>query len=957
MKNTRVLFVFCFLFCVYSIHSQSGQNHLRVKEYILNNGLTVWLNEDHSKPRVFGVVAVKAGARDCPDTGIAHYFEHIMFKGTDKIGTIDYKSEKVFLDSIAIKYDELAATKDNIQRVEIQKEINRLSICAAEYAIPNEFSKLISEYGGNGLNAYTNQDGTIYQNTFSPQYIEQWAELNSERLLAPVFRLFQSELETVYEEKKLYSSDFAEKAIEKLTERIMIPSQYSYPVIGSAENLKTPRLSEMKAFFEKYYVASNMGLILSGDFDPETVLPVLERTFSRIPRGEKPERFFTEPDYFEGKETFAVRIKIPVIKAGGLVYKSMTNFDVDYHSFSLATGMLSNANAGYLNQLNVDRKVTFTDIYKFEYDKVGIAAIPIIPKIPFQSFGKARALVLNEVNRIKTGDFTDEMLEGAKLELKSHYQTSIENTDSRAQLLLSCFLNGVQWEDFLSSVAAIDTLTRDDVVRVINEYMGDDYLEIKKKYGDYPNDVIAKPPYEPIVPPNKDSSSVYAESLKLLPTGEPAMRMIDFDKDAETKDLQPLVKLYVSDNPMNDIFTLNIVYGIGLLEDNRLSHLAHYMSFIGTDSLSFEEFGKALYHIGARISFSANNSEFIISVKGFDKYFSETIKLLGDMLQNYQVDKGKLKALKDLDRVNKTMTKSAANMASMLFDKVRYGDESQYLKKIEKMNVSDLSELFEKVQSTECDIHYCGMNPVYVVEQCVKEYLPLEKTKNASISPIEKEPLLYDKPIIYFLDVPKSTQSMIYSYIPVDTLGCLDERFDAFLFSLYLGGGMSSVMFQEIREFRSLAYFAWARVSYPAWKNKNRRSHLYTTMSTQCDKTAGAIMVLDSLQKNMSFTSNKIEITKKGIYNEIANAYPSFRNVSAKIAEFRRNGYDDDPNKDVVKYLESAGLENLKSFYEQHVWNKTIVYCIVGDSKKIDMKQLESFGQIVRVKKKDIFKQ
>ncbi|MDR2916837.1 MAG: insulinase family protein [Tannerella sp.] len=957
MKNTKALFVICFIFCVYSIYSQSPQNLLRVSEYTLSNGLTVWLNEDHSTPRIFGAVVVKVGARDCPDTGIAHYFEHIMFKGTDKIGTINYESEKVFLDSIATKYDELAVIKDDKQRAEIQKEINRLSIRAAEYAIPNEFSKLVSKYGGNDLNAYTSQDGTVYLNTFSPQYIEQWAELSSARFLTPVFRLFQSELETVYEEKNMYNNYLGYRAIEKLTERIMIPSQYSYPIIGSAENLKAPRLSEMKAFFEKYYVASNMGLILSGDFDPETVIPILERTFSRIPQGERPERFFTEPDFFKGKETFTVKIKIPVIKAGGLVYKSMTGFDVDYHAFNLSVGMLSNANTGYLNQLNVDGKVTFTDIVEFGYDKVGLAGILIIPKIPFQSFGKAQTLVLNEVNRIKTGDFTDEMLEGAKLKLKSHYRTSLENIDSRSQFLLSCFSNGIKWEDFLSSVAAIDTLTRADVIRVVNKYLGDDHLEVRKKYGDYPNDDISKPPYKPIVPPNKDSSSVYAESQKLLPTGEPAIRTIDFDKDVETKSIQPLVNLYVSDNPMNEIFTLNIVYGIGLLEDNRLSHLAHYMSLIGTDSLSFKEFGEALYHLGAEISFSADHSEFVISVKGFDQYFNETVKLLGDMLKNYQVDKKKLSALKDLDKMNKSMAKSATDMASALLEKVRYGDGSQYLRKVGKINVSDISELFEKVQSTECDIHYCGTNPICAVEQCIKDYLPLDKTKKASISPVEREPILYDKPVIYFLDMPKSTQSIIYSYIPVDTLGSLDERYDALLFSQYLGGGMSSVMFQEIREFRSLAYSAWANIVRPVWKNKNKGSHLYTFMSTQCDKTSGAIMILDSLQKNMSFTSNKIETTKKDIYNEIANNYPSFRNVSKEIAEYRRNGYDEDPQEYVVKYLESAGVENMKFFYERHVRNKAIVYCITGDSKKIDMKLLESFGQVIRVKKKDIFKQ
>ena len=180
---------------------------LEVKELKLSNGMIVWLNEDHSMPKVYGGVVVKAGGKDCPNTGIAHYFEHIMFKGTEEIGTIDYAQEKPWLDSISAAYDRLAATQDAATRSAIQKDINRLSLKAGEYAIPNEFNNLISRYGGSGLNAGTSYDFTFYHNMFMPQYLEQWCILNSDRLINPVFRLFQSELETVYEEKNMNDDD------------------------------------------------------------------------------------------------------------------------------------------------------------------------------------------------------------------------------------------------------------------------------------------------------------------------------------------------------------------------------------------------------------------------------------------------------------------------------------------------------------------------------------------------------------------------------------------------------------------------------------------------------------------------------------------------------------------------------------------------------------------------------
>ena len=269
------------VFACCSYQSQAEDlNALKVKEYRLENGLTVWLNEDHSQPKVFGAVVVKAGAKDCPDTGIAHYFEHMMFKGTDRIGTLDYESEKVLLDSIAMKYDELAMTEDTAARARLQKEINELSIRSSEYVIPNEFNRLINRFGGSGLNAATPYDATIYFNTFSPQYMVQWAEINSERLINPVFRLFQSELETVYEEKNMYGDFIGGQVMDTLMARYFGPHPYAYPIIGSTKNLKNPRLTEMHKFFEDYYVASNMALILSGDFDAQQVMPILEKAFS-----------------------------------------------------------------------------------------------------------------------------------------------------------------------------------------------------------------------------------------------------------------------------------------------------------------------------------------------------------------------------------------------------------------------------------------------------------------------------------------------------------------------------------------------------------------------------------------------------------------------------------------------------------------------------------------------------
>ena len=170
----------CVLLAVLGWTVAYAQGAWDVQTLRLHNGFTVWLNIDHSQPKVYGAVVVKAGAKDCPNTGIAHYFEHLMFKGTDKIGTVDYEKEKPWLDSISHQYDLLAATTDAARRLTIQKHINALSVRAADYAIPNEFQNLITRFGGTGLNAYTSFDETVFYN---PSAIPVWVEKDKARII------------------------------------------------------------------------------------------------------------------------------------------------------------------------------------------------------------------------------------------------------------------------------------------------------------------------------------------------------------------------------------------------------------------------------------------------------------------------------------------------------------------------------------------------------------------------------------------------------------------------------------------------------------------------------------------------------------------------------------------------------------------------------------------------------
>lgn len=952
------------VFACCSYQSQAEDlNALKVKEYRLENGLTVWLNEDHSQPKVFGAVVVKAGAKDCPDTGIAHYFEHMIFKGTDRIGTLDYESEKVLLDSIAMKYDELAMTEDTAARARLQKEINELSIRSSEYVIPNEFNRLINRFGGSGLNAATSYDATIYFNTFSPQYMVQWAEINSERLINPVFRLFQSELETVYEEKNMYGDFIGGQVMDTLMARYFGPHPYAYPIIGSTKNLKNPRLTEMHKFFEDYYVASNMALILSGDFDAQQVMPILEKAFSRIRSGNAPKQEKVMLPPFNGRETMKVKFPIPFIKAMGLGFRGVSANHEDQVALNIAVNLLNNANGtGYLDKLMVEHKLMGALAINESMNEAGILAVAIMPKLLIQSYSSAEKMVWDEINRVKNGDFSDEMFNSLKLEQKRQYASSLENIDSRATIMMNLFSQGKSWNDYLNEVARIESITKEDVVRVAQKYFSNNYLCVTKSTGKYPKDNLPKPAFSPVVPRNADASSSYAKQLEKIPEQQVAPRIIDFEKDVKTSKLTPLVTLYTTPNPLNDIFTLNISYGIGALEQPELMQLTNYLQLLGTESLSFEQFRSRLQSIGSTLAFDVTPDAFVMKVTGFDNHIDETMELVGDFIRHAKADDKKLRQIVDDAKVSeKAFFKSGDNVASALLEQVKYGDQSRYLRKlslsqIKKLKGKDMLAIYDKVRSVQCDLHYCGTLPVEKVIGTIRQHLPLERTTVASNSPYYRELKQYDRPTVFFIDMPDMAQSIVYGYVKGDPVDDKASRHASQLFSVYFGGDMSSLMFQEIREFRSFAYRTSGRYQLPNHAHKGTAGSFTAMLSTQSDKTLDALGVLDSLIREMPLKPERMEAVKQTLVNRINNDYPPFRNLSEKVASARMEGFDRDPAEEFLRDIATMDMQDISRFYQEQISGRPVVYVITGNRKHIDMKKLAEYGTIIKVKKKGIYK-
>lgn len=272
---------------------------MKTRIYTLDNGLKVYMTVNPEEPKVQTCIAVKVGSKNDPaeTTGLAHYFEHLMFKGTDKFGTQNYEQEKPMLDEIERLFEVYRKTTGETERAALYRKIDSISYEASKLAIPNEYDKLMAAIGSEESNAYTGEDMTVYIENIPANEVENWAKIQADRFENAVIRGFHTELETVYEEKNMSLTDDGNKAVERLMSALFPHHPYgTQTVLGSQEHLKNPSITNIRNYYKQWYVPNNMAICMSGDLNPDSVIVILEKTFGGMqPNPELPKLHF-EPD-------------------------------------------------------------------------------------------------------------------------------------------------------------------------------------------------------------------------------------------------------------------------------------------------------------------------------------------------------------------------------------------------------------------------------------------------------------------------------------------------------------------------------------------------------------------------------------------------------------------------------------------------------------------------------------
>lgn len=933
--------------------------------FSLSNGMTVWLNEDHAQPKVFGAVVVKAGAKDCPNSGIAHYLEHLLFKGTKKIGTTDYAKEKPWLDSISAQYDRLARTTDATRRLAIQRHINDLSIRAADYAIPNEFGNLIDRFGGTGLNAYTSFDETVFHNAFSPQYIRQWCELNAERMRDPVFRLFQGELETVYEEKNMYTDDLLASTAEKAQQIALAGTPYAYPIIGATDSLKNPRLTEMMRFFRERYVPANMGLILCGDIRADSLRPLLERTFGSLQASG--ESFTPTPVArlrdFTHMPLLRLKVPVPLVKIGGRIWQMPDEKSDDYAAFQVVASMLTNEEkTGLIDSLVTSSRLLFARGMGYSFKDFSAWGFGFVPRLPFGSRKKAEKRCQEQIDKLKQGLFSEASLQATKLALQRDAERAMESVSGRSTAMINAFSHGLAWERVSGRAASIGRVSREDVMRVARQYLNGDCLRLAKKFGHYPKEHVSQPGYKPVTPKNAGRQSAYAAAIEQEPYPSAAPRTLDLDKDAVCTPLSKLVNLYTVPNRQNDVFTLQLIYHRGFRNDNRLSAMAEYLNAIGTVDHDKHDFANLLRRYGATLTAEASTSDVTLTLTGIDRYLQEAVGLIHEFLIAPKGDKKQFDALVKATRLREhTSFKQNSNIARMVLQRIAFGDGSDYLNRVtattlKKIGGDSLVSVFRNLQHCQTDIVYCGSRKPKDIENILKDNIPIDEVDQAWTSDsMQLQPVRENT--VYIYDNPSARQTIVGSYAQTAPLPTARDRAQLRLWSTYFGGGMQSVLFQEVREFRALAYSAHGyRITPDLLTGGSQCCGYVSQIGTQADKAMTTTLLLDSLLSDMPLRSAQVEAARHAIVNGINNSFPTMRQVGAEVADLRLHGYVQDPDAAILKALAPMTPSDLMRFYRENIQSRPRAIFIVGNKKMLDMKRLGKLGKIVILKKADLYK-
>ena len=939
--------------------TEVAQDPTHTRFYTLANGLQVILTENHNEPRIMSLFTTRAGSKNDPadHTGLAHYLEHILFKGTDQFGTLDYAKEKVQLDKIESLYESYNSTKDSSLRKFIYHMIDSISGESAKLAIANEYDKMMTNIGSNMTNAFTSFENTTYMENIPSNNLEKFLEIQRERFRNPVLRLFHTELEAVYEEKNISLDNGFSKIFEKMFASLFKNHPYgTQTTIGTIEHLKNPSLKEIKNYFYKYYIPNNMCLILTGDIQMDQTIELVDQYFGNWAKKEIPSFSFIPETPRTAIEEYSVMSPDEESVALGFVMPNRN--DKEAVVADLVGSILYNGKSGLIDKnLVKSQKVLsafgFTYLLK-DYGLMYFGGNPL----QNQSLSAVKDLVIAQIDSLKKGNFDEDLIIATINNLKVSRVREQENAVNMAFTLNDLFAGSQSWESYLKNIDIMSKITKKDVVEFANKWFKENYTIVNKLTG---NDTTVQKVIKPTITPvevNRESQSPFLK--KIIDNPSPSLKpvFLDFKKDIQFGELKKDLPVWMVPNTRNKLFDVYYVLDMGSNHNKKLSLAIDYLKFIGTSKKSNEQINKEFYKLAVDFYIYTDKDQIYVSLSGLDENYEAAIKLMEELLTDPKPDQ------KALDNLIKSKIKSrndaTLNKESIFYEALdeymRYGKNNSFNtgmsnKELRAIKATELTSLIKSVMSYKHRVQYYGpRNLDQVVNHLKKVHKSPAQLKNY---PVEKK---------YPLQVPKEKTIYFINYDMVQAeiqLHRADQKFDLKLlpsisaFNEYYGGGMASVVFQDIRESKALAYSAYSYIGRPDKKEDPFETHFY--VGTQADKLGDALKAVNNLLTDMPESEKNWEIGKKSIRQGIESRRISKSGIMFNYQSALRLGQKEDLRKITYNNIEKISLSDIKQFHANHMKDKSWNMKVLGSKDKINMDELKKYGKVVELSLKDIF--
>lgn len=934
---------------------------LKARIYTLDNGLKVYLTVNKETPRIQTFIAVRVGGKNDPaeTTGLAHYFEHLMFKGTDKFGTQDYATEKPLLDAIEQQFEIYRKTTDEAERKAIYHTIDSLSYEASKYAIPNEYDKLMAAIGSTGSNAYTWYDQTVYQEDIPSNQIENWAKIQSDRFENNVIRGFHTELEAVYEEKNMSLTRDNEKVQEAIFSSLFPKHPYgTQTVLGTQENLKNPSITNIKNYYKQWYVPNNMAICMSGDLDPEKTIALIDKYFGQQqPNPELPKLNLPKEEPIS--QPVVKDVLGPDAESIALAWRFPGASDKDFETLQVVSQVLYNGTAGLIDlNLNQQQKVLNSYGYPMGLADYSVLLLGGLPK-QGQTLDEVKDLLLKEINKLRTGDFDDKMLEANINNFKLAQLQSMESNEGRADMFVSSFINGTDWKDEVNAIDRMSKLTKEDIVAFANKYLKEDnYAAIYKKQGKDPNEKkMTKPEITPIIS-NRDVASPFLAEIQESAVQPIEPVFLDFKKDLNQLTAKSDIPILYKQNVTNDLFQLIYVFDMGNNHDKALGTAFDYLEYLGTSDMTPEELKSEFYRLACTFFVSPGNERTYVVLSGLNENMPDAMQLFEKLLADAQVNQeAYINMAGDILKARADEKLNQGKNFSRLVSYAMYGPDSPTTNLLTEAELTKLNpqELVDRIHNQNSYKHRI----LYYGPSSSKDLLAIINQHHQVPETLKDIPAGNEYP---YLETP-ATKVLIAPYdakqIYMAQISNLDKKYDPAiepvreLYNEYFGGGMNSIVFQEMRETRGLAYSAWAGMMAPSYLKYPYV--LRTQIATQNDKMIDAVNTFNDIINNMPESEAAFKLAKDGLINRMRTDRIIKGDIIWSYIDAQDLGQSVDPRIKLYNDVQNMTLKDIADFQKQWVKGRTYVYCILGDKKDLELDKLKTVGPIEELTQKQIF--